>query len=422
MGAAVDSRRLRVSLAAGSEVVRSAVAAACDALGWTLADDGTEGDVDLVLVDLPSATRANAEAILSLKGDGEPRVVALGTLASIAALTPAESEVFDGSVVKPFTTAALLAAALPEGVPAARPAAARGPRLNGVRVLIVEDNDVSRAVATEMLEAEGASVQFARNGREGVDAVTVWEGGLDVVLMDQQMPVLDGLAATREIRAAGHTVPMLAITANAMSGDRMACLAAGMDGFIAKPFDLDELVETILLWIGRYSIHVEEDLADEEPSASADRAVPPPVAAHHSEWAPAEAQPAGQADHAVAHEPEVEAPEDLDHVVGLARVAGHTDFYAGMLEKFVAGLPHRLDEVDVAAGEGDTEGAARHAHALAGAALMLGATRMGAAARELEYVAKEGTTLVGAAELDELHLAAAGLESAVRQWRATAFG
>jgi HPt (histidine-containing phosphotransfer) domain-containing protein len=93
-----------------------------------------------------------------------------------------------------------------------------------------------------------------------------------------------------------------------------------------------------------------------------------------------------------------------------------------MLDKFVAGLPHRLEEVDAAAAEGDTEGAGRHAHALAGAALMLGATRMGAAARELEYAAKAGTTLVGTAELDELHQAAAGLESAVRQWRATAFG
>jgi PAS domain S-box-containing protein len=424
-GRTEETTPLRVALVGGRPVARRSVASACEALGWTLTD-ADDTSVDVLLVDLPSATRANADALVGLGGDLSPRtdpardtprrVVALGTMAALAALTPAESAVLDGSVVKPFTPAALRRAVRQREDAVAQPsAAAHGPRLAGVRVLLVEDNEISRAVATEMLEAEGASVQFARNGREGVDAVEAWAGGLDVVLMDQQMPVLDGLAATREIRAAGHAVPMLAITANAMSGDRMACLAAGMDGFVAKPFDLDELVETILMWIGRYSLHVDDPVDEPSSSGLGEGDGLGEVTLGQGGLRP-------EPDLLVpGDEPAAGAPEDLDHVAGLGRVAGHADFYAGMLDKLVAGLPQRLTEIDAAVRDGDAAGAAQHAHALAGAAVMLGADRIGAAARAVQAVARTTAPLVGSAELGELHVAAARLESAVRRWRATAF-
>jgi PAS domain S-box-containing protein len=429
-GRTEEPQPLRAALLGGGAVVRRSVASACEALGWTLTEGADDASADVVLVDLPSATKANADALVGLGADPTPgsgperdtprQVIALGTMAALAALTPAESAVLDGSVVKPFTPAALRRAVRQhEGVVAQPSAAGHGPRLAGVRVLLVEDNEISRAVATEMLEAEGASVQFARNGREGVDAVEAWAGGLDVVLMDQQMPVLDGLAATREIRAAGHAVPMLAITANAMSGDRMACLAAGMDGFVAKPFDLDELVETILMWIGRYSIHV-EDTEEEPPSrgrGEGGRSLLEEAA--RLQAGPTPTVPDASTDD---DEPPVGAAEDLDHVAGLGRVAGHTDFYAGMLDKFVSGLPQRLTEIDAAVRDGDAAGAAHHAHALAGAAVMLGADRIGAAARAVQAVARSTVPVDGSAELSELHRAAARLEAAVRRWRETAFG
>jgi CheY-like chemotaxis protein len=111
------------------------------------------------------------------------------------------------------------------------------------RVLIVEDNLINQKVARSLMERMGYSVEVAANGREGLQK---WqEGFFDLILMDCQMPEMDGYEATREIRAreAGerHT-PIVAVTANAMAGDREKCLAAGMDAFVPKPIKIDGLV------------------------------------------------------------------------------------------------------------------------------------------------------------------------------------
>jgi len=121
----------------------------------------------------------------------------------------------------------------------------------GKRILLAEDNVVNEKVATRFLEKLGYAVDAVSNGREAVDA---WErGGYDLVLMDCQMPVLDGYAATREIRAreSGKShIPIVALTANAMKKDELECRQAGMDDHLAKPLNRDALARCLALHLG----------------------------------------------------------------------------------------------------------------------------------------------------------------------------
>jgi PAS domain S-box-containing protein len=121
-------------------------------------------------------------------------------------------------------------------------------RLDGLRLLVVEDNPLNRQVAFELLAAEGAHVDLADGGQQGVDIVTDSTCAYDAVMMDVQMPDVDGLEATRRIRAlpAFAHLPIIAMTANASVTDRDACLAAGMNSHIGKPFDISQVVLQVL--------------------------------------------------------------------------------------------------------------------------------------------------------------------------------
>ena len=126
-------------------------------------------------------------------------------------------------------------------------------RLEGMRLLVVEDNLINQQVARELLRGEGALVEIAANGQLGVAAVAGANPPFQAVLMDLQMPVMDGYAATQAIRAdLGLTdLPIIAMTANAMASDREACLQAGMDDHVGKPFNLAHLVGVLLRHIRR---------------------------------------------------------------------------------------------------------------------------------------------------------------------------
>ncbi len=128
------------------------------------------------------------------------------------------------------------------------PAAFRSPGLSGVRVLVVDDSDINLDVAKRILELQGAHVWLAGNGEEAVTRLRAEPDGFDLVLMDVQMPVLDGHAATRRIRGELGLLhlPIIALTAGAMSSDRGKALAAGMNDFIIKPFDPEKLIQTVL--------------------------------------------------------------------------------------------------------------------------------------------------------------------------------
>jgi CheY-like chemotaxis protein len=194
----------------------------------------------------------------------------------LAHRTDREQKLLDGLLVKPLTSA-MFAQALAQARESLTPVDA-GPmrqftRLAGMRVLLVEDNPINQQVARELLSAEGAWVSVAENGALGVAALRAAQPAFNAVLMDLQMPVMDGMAATRLIRADARfaDLPIIAMTANAMDSDREACLAAGMNDHVGKPFDLNVLVKTLIQhtgWVARASVQppigVSQDTATAE--------------------------------------------------------------------------------------------------------------------------------------------------------------
>ena len=171
--------------------------------------------------------------------------------------SPEEQAMLQGFLVKPVTASMLREAAdeAAHGNTSVRRAAGgRSSRrqLSGMRILVVEDNLLNQQVAEELLLVEGAVVSLAANGLLGVEAVRAAAPQFDVVLMDIQMPVLDGYGATQRIREelGLKDLPIVAMTANAMASDREICLASGMNDHVGKPFDMGKLVSLLIRTTG----------------------------------------------------------------------------------------------------------------------------------------------------------------------------
>jgi CheY-like chemotaxis protein len=121
-----------------------------------------------------------------------------------------------------------------------------GLRLDGARLLLVEDNPINQLVAKSMLTFAGASIEAVDNGRAAVDLLATDAARFDLVLMDVQMPEMDGFEATRRIRNdLKLNLPVLAMTAGVLHSEREQCIECGMNDFIAKPIDVDEMLQTI---------------------------------------------------------------------------------------------------------------------------------------------------------------------------------
>jgi two-component system sensor histidine kinase/response regulator len=123
---------------------------------------------------------------------------------------------------------------------------------HSVRILLAEDNPVNQKLATMMLRKAGYQVEVANNGREAVEQIAGSPDGFDLIFMDIQMPEMDGIAATREIRnlkLESQNIPIVAMTAHAMKGDMEMCLEAGMDDYIAKPIKRDIVLSILEKWV-----------------------------------------------------------------------------------------------------------------------------------------------------------------------------
>jgi CheY-like chemotaxis protein len=149
------------------------------------------------------------------------------------------------------------AVAVGSGTPKA--ATERPQRLVGLRLLVVEDNAINQRVAMGLLTREGAHVTLASNGELGVAQVQGATEPFDAVLMDLQMPLMDGFTATRALREQWdrQRLPIIAMTANATESDRERCIAADMNDHVGKPFDLDHLVQVLLRCTGRMDMAAE---------------------------------------------------------------------------------------------------------------------------------------------------------------------
>ena len=238
--------------------------------------------------------------------------------------------------------------------------------IRGAKVLLVEDNDLNQEVATELLRSAGLVVDVADNGQIAVDRVQ--RARYDIVLMDMQMPVMDGVTATRIIREIPQlaTLPIVAMTANAMQADREACRAAGMDDHVAKPIEPRELFLTLLKWVrpsepleaetGRMTAMTMDGAAG---GTSADWQVPRDI-------------------------------EGLDTELGLKRVLGKVPRYQSMLEKYVAGQAGAVAALRAALALEDRETATRLAHTTRGVSGNIGATSVQQLAEALELAIKSG--------------------------------
>ena len=249
----------------------------------------------------------------------------------------------------------------------------------GVKALLAEDNEANQMVATELLSILGVELDIAENGREAVDMARANPGGYACILMDMQMPEMDGLSATRAIRAdpAFRDLPIIAMTANAMKADLDACLAAGMNDYIIKPVDRATLASTLRRWL---------PASARVPATGAGDAADGPA------QAPASVAPTDASPSAVAPPPTLEG---VNVAGALARLGIGVEALQRMLVRFADGQVKTVADLRAAVDAGDTDGAAKAAHALAGAAGNLGADTLREAAKALETAARSGAGDVG---------------------------
>jgi len=242
-------------------------------------------------------------------------------------------------------------------------------RLRGARVLLVEDNELNQQVALELLGAAEVAVDLATNGEEAVRRVQESRYGL--VLMDLQMPVMDGFEATRRIRALPgfEKLPILAMTANAMAGDRERSLAAGMNDHVTKPIDPDALFEALLQWL------------PEGPPASPGAA---PAGAAGPAAGPAAPAAASSRGPGLAADDPLAGVPGLDAEDGLRRVLGKREAYLGLLRTFASGQAGAPSVIRAALAEGRKADAERAAHTLKGVAGSIGARQLQAEAGAVE--------------------------------------
>ena len=198
-----------------------------------------------------------AAAIRAGAGEAKPPIVIMVSAFGRADVFEAAKRVgIEGFLVKPVEPALLLETiqslfAAPDGAREAVPAEAPTSQLAGSHVLVAEDNAINQQIVEHLLQRQGVTVEFAANGREAVDAVVADYTRFDAVIMDVQMPVMDGLEATRLIRRHVNAtqLPIIAMTAHAMEQERQLCLDAGMNDHLTKPVDPKSLTRTLGRWI-----------------------------------------------------------------------------------------------------------------------------------------------------------------------------
>jgi signal transduction histidine kinase/DNA-binding response OmpR family regulator len=330
------------SVASGEDAVRAIAAA------------DTQDPYRLVLMDWHMPQMDGLEASRIIKRDDRlqhiPKIVMITAFGRQDVLTNAIESGIDGYLLKPVnasllydTLVELFGIAAPgEYARAAAKPAGDEHNAKGIRILVVEDNEINQQVARELLESAGAIVTIARNGREAVEMLTRSETrDFDIVLMDLQMPEMDGYEATQLLRRDSRLqeIPIIAMTAHALAEERQRCLEAGMNDHISKPIDPDALFATLARWT---------------------KSIEPAIAG-------------------------------IDGDGGLRRVAGNRRLYRDLLLQFAARESDAPARISAALQTGDRKLAERIAHTVAGIAANLGIPAIRVKAGHLERVLREGS-------------------------------
>ena len=289
-------------------------------------------------------------------------MVSSSSVELMAQRTPEEQSLLDGFLSKPVTPAML--SDFVERAAQSKPAlnlpadAVHWRRLAGMHVLVVEDNLINQQVAQELLMAEGAQVTLAANGQLGVEAIAAAKSPFNAVLMDIQMPVMDGYSATRYVREVLqlHELPIIGLTANAMAKDRISSLEAGMNEHIGKPFDMDHVVHVLLQLTGFVPPNQLEKVA--------------PIATHQSalDWVTA----------------------DIDLPLALRRMSGNQRMYARAARDFHRMLDTLVFDFLALLRSGSSTDIAQHLHTYKGTAGTLGLVRLASEVAAFEARVKEG--------------------------------
>ena len=246
------------------------------------------------------------------------------------------------------------------------PAVGNGKVLAGRRLLVVDDNDFNQIVAKNLLEHDGAQVDLANNGQEAINALA--RQTYDLVLMDMQMPVMDGITATTEIRREARfaNLPIIAMTANALPEERERCLAAGMNDFIAKPIVPETLADSLAKWLANRAAPISEVRPVAAPTPAVVRA---PLST-----------------------PAL-AGELFNLEVGMRYVRGSRPLYAKLLDSFLKLEGERRAQLQQGVAENDREKVMRTAHTMRGTVSTLGAEALAKAASAVEAPLKAGGSL-----------------------------
>jgi two-component system sensor histidine kinase/response regulator len=329
----------------------------------------SDSDFDLVLLDWQMPNIDGFETIRRIDkmfGDERPVVIMMTAYGREIMEQELGKKHLDGLLVKPLTPSILFDAIVrayesktavepsPE-TPEELPSPVQ--QLQGT-VLLVEDNEINRQVGKELLEQMGLEVNCVENGEQAVKYCT--QQRPELVLMDIQMPVMDGYEATRCIRElpGKEDLPIFAMTANALVGDADRSVQAGMNGHIAKPIDPDELYQILSEYL---------------ESTTRESTLPPAEKEETAGWTPPESNP-----------PEI----DLPH--GVKQVGGNSDFYLKLLGDFLKNHGNSISELEEMMKESRLDDARRTAHTLKGVAGNIGAHGLGKIASDLEVCFSNG--------------------------------
>ncbi len=333
---------------------------------------------DIIFMDWRMPGMDGLQASRLIKSDEtllhQPAIVLVTAFGREEVREEAEHLHLDGFLLKPVTKSMLVdalvniyAATMVETASADSESAKDTTRLQGLRILLAEDNDINQQIAIELLEGVGATVDVANNGREAVEKLFQHSGAMpyDIVLMDLQMPEMDGHQATTKIRSDSRfaKLPIIAMTAHATTEERQRCLEIGMNDHVSKPIDPALLYDTLSRFY-KPSEHAQVVKSEQSQSEQTESGEIPKV-------------------------------EGLDTKDGLTRVGGNRTLYLKLLRQFLTQQAPAAVQIAEALAANDSLSAERLAHTVKGVAGNLGARELQQVAGTLEKaIANKTSTIV----------------------------
>ena len=334
-----------------------------------------QSDFDLILMDWRMPGKDGIEVARQIRADEslshQPKIVITSAFGRDVLAQLVEEAELDGYLVKPLTPSSLFDAIMQvfgtnDSISAAAPDRDQSAQesLLGAQLLLAEDNEINQQVAKELLENSGINVTIANDGQEAIDILGAAPDFFDGVLMDIQMPVMDGITASQILRKNPlfKKIPIIAMTANAMQSDIEQCLSAGMNDHIGKPINVKEFFKKLNYWI---------------------QAAAPKIPESYATIADASISPTTPTTDEIPNIP------GIDTKTALIRIGGNKSVYKKILEKFVSSQSSVPREIKAALQENNFEQAKLLVHSLKGVSGNIGANQLHQQTEHLETLIKQ---------------------------------